>query len=84
MYIPKQKALQIPFDFITYQQTAEEVALIDSSTTENFIDYRTVARLWLGTQKLPKPRKVLNVDRTQNKAGLIEHCIHLFVKQGNK
>ena len=84
MYILKRKALQIPFNFITYQQMAEEVALINSGTTENFINYRTVAQLQLGTQKLPKPRKVLNVDGTQNKAELIEHCIHLFVKQGNK
>jgi hypothetical protein len=33
---------------------AEETALVDSGATENFIDFETVARLRLRTQKLLK------------------------------
>jgi len=32
---------------------AEEIALLDTGATENFIDLKTVACLRLGTKKLP-------------------------------
>jgi hypothetical protein len=34
---------------------AEEKALIDSGATENFINYKTIAQLQLGSQKLLTP-----------------------------
>jgi predicted aspartyl protease len=63
---------------------AEEIALVDSGATENCIDYRTVAKLRLGTQKLSKPRPIINVDGTRNSGGIVEHCVHLYVSQGQK
>jgi hypothetical protein len=63
---------------------AEEIALIDSGATENCIDYRTVAKLQLGTQKLSKPRPIINVDGTRNSGGIVEHCVHLYICQGQK
>jgi len=36
-----------------YQTQAEQIALVDSGATDNFIDYRTAVRLRLGTQRLP-------------------------------
>jgi len=51
---------------------------------ENFIDYKTVARLRLGTQKLTIPRPVFNVDGTNNRHGTITHACDLMVKQGNR
>jgi len=51
---------------------------------ENFIDYKTVARLRLGTQKLTIPRPVFNMDRTNNCHGTITHACNLIVKQGNQ
>jgi len=62
----------------------EETALLDTGATENFIDYKTVARLRLGTQKLTIPRPVFNVDRTNNRHGTITHACDLMVKQGNR
>jgi hypothetical protein len=55
MYVSKENALEIPFDFKTYMAKAEEVALVDSGATENFIDYQTVVRLRLGSNKLVTP-----------------------------
>jgi hypothetical protein len=55
-----------------------------SGATENCIDYRTVTKLRLGTQKLSKPRPIINVDGTRNSGGIIEHCVHLYVTQGQK
>jgi len=66
MYIPRQRALKIKCNFVTYQSQAEQVALINSGATENFIDYRTVAKLRLRVMKLPQQRKIFNVDGTEN------------------
>jgi gag-polyprotein putative aspartyl protease len=84
MYVSKENALEIPFEFKTYIAKAEEVALVDSGATENFIDYQTVVRLRLGSNKLATPRPVHNVDGTPNKAGEITHSIDLYVQLGKK
>jgi hypothetical protein len=86
VYLPKRqkKALEAKVDFLTYFGKAEETALIDSSATENCIDFKTVERLKLGTQELLKPQFIINVDGTRNSGGTIEHCVHLYVTQGQK
>jgi len=60
------------------------VTLLDTGAMENFIDYKTVTRLRLGTQKLTIPRPVFNVDGTHNCHGTITHACDLMVKQGNR
>ena len=84
MYISRLNHVQINFTLSHYRGQAEEVALLDTGATENFIDYKTVARLRLGTQKLTVPRPVFNVDGTNNRHGTITHACDLMVKQGNK
>jgi Retroviral aspartyl protease len=84
MYITKRKALEIPIEFTTYHTKAEIIALIDSGATDNFIDFRTVTKLRLGTKKLPRARQLFNIDGTHNQAGLIEESVHLYVKRGDE
>ena len=84
MYVSNSNALEIPFAFKTYMAQAEEKALVDSGATENFIDYKTVARLRLGSNKLERPRPVHNVDGTPNKSGGITNSVTLYVKFGDK
>jgi hypothetical protein len=55
MYVSKENALEIPFDFKTYMAKAKEIALVDSGAMENFIDYQIVVRLRLGSIKLSVP-----------------------------
>jgi hypothetical protein len=55
MYVSNLNALEIPFSFKTYMAQAEEKALVDGRPTENFIDYKPVACLRLGSNKLQKP-----------------------------
>src|SRR5579863_3336034 len=43
-----------------------------------------VAKLQLGTRKLPKLRLVYVVDQSINKSGTITHSCDLFVTKGNK
>jgi len=52
MYISRFNSVVMPFDLYTFKGKVEECALVDSGATANFIDYKTVTRLQLGTQKL--------------------------------
>ena len=62
----------------------EEKALIDSGATENFLDYQTVKRLDLGTQKLETPRPIINADGTPNGKGTLTRCTELLVSHNGK
>jgi hypothetical protein len=84
MYITKRKALEIPIKSTTYHTKAEIIALVDSGAMDNFIDFQTVTKLWLGTKKLPRARQLFNVDRTHNQAGFIEESVHLYVERGDE
>jgi hypothetical protein len=84
MYISRKRALQLPVDVVTYQGQQEDITLVDSGTTNNFIDYRTVNKLNLGTRKLPQPRELYNVDGTQNQDGRIERSVHLYIDNGQQ
>jgi len=63
---------------------AEEIALLDTGATENFIDLKTVAHLCLGTKKLPYKWTVYNVDGTLNHNRAVTHACDLIVSKGNK
>jgi hypothetical protein len=52
---------------------AETSALLDSGATENFINPAYARELKLPIEELAEPRKVFNVDRTQNRHGQITH-----------
>jgi hypothetical protein len=84
MYISQRKALQLPLDVVTYQGKQEVVALVDSSTTNNFIDSRTVKKLNLGTRKIPRPIELYNVDGTHNQDGRVEQSIHLYIESAEQ
>jgi hypothetical protein len=84
MYINKHNSIKLPFSLHTYQGKAEETVLVDSGTTENFMDYKTVARLHLGTKKLEQVRPIINIDRTSNQAGDIMYYCDLLVTRGQQ
>jgi hypothetical protein len=82
MYISRRKALQLPLDIVTYQGRQEDITLVDSSATNNFIDSRTVKKLNLGTRKIPRPVELYNVDGTHNQDGKVEQSVHLYIDNG--
>jgi len=56
MYIFRNdNRLEFPIKLHPFKGMAEEVTLIDSGTTENFIDQETIKKLKLGTKKLDEP-----------------------------
>ena len=54
-------------------------SLVDSGATDNFIHPWTVRQLRLGTSLLDKPKRLFNVDDTQNKAGSVTRYVDLDV-----
>ncbi len=71
--------LEIPITLSSFKGTAEEIVLVDSGATENFINWETIKKLKLGTKKLETPVGLQNIDRTFNKSGQIMHYLNLLV-----
>src|SRR5712675_1264808 len=84
MYISRFNSLIMPFDLYSAKGKIEERALVNSGTTANFIDYKTVKRLGLGSLKLDNIWTVRNIDGTLNRTGNITHTCDLLVSQGRK
>jgi hypothetical protein len=84
MYINKHNSIKLPFWLYLYCGKVEETALIDSSATENFVDYKAMARLHLRTKKLEQVHPIINITGTSNQAGDIMHYCNLLVTRGQK
>jgi len=79
MYVARNRAIKVPFKLHTRQKRVDQKVLLDSGTTECFVNPRAVQRLQLPMKKLLRPRTVKNVDGTINKVGLIDHAVKLIV-----
>jgi hypothetical protein len=84
MYISEKTSINVPFSFICARGTANENALLNSGATENFIDERLVKRLGIGRRRMKHPRRVFNVDGSENKHGTLTHYCLLRIKKGDK
>jgi hypothetical protein len=62
---------------------AETIALVDSRAMENFINIAYTKWLQLPIKQLPKERKLLNVDGTENRLGWLWFYTDLNVRTGN-
>jgi hypothetical protein len=63
---------------------AETIALLDSGATENFMSLEYAKYLHLPIKMLPQPRKLFNVDGTQNRAGDLKYYINLNTRTGSR
>ena len=84
MYISEKSSINVPFSFVYTQGVAKENALLDSRATENFMDQRMVERLGISLRPMREPRRVFNVNGTENKHGTLIHYTLLRVKKGDK
>ena len=73
------QSMKVPITIKTSYNMAEVPSLVDSGATNNFIHPRTIRQLRLGMSLLDKPKKLFNVDDTQNKAGSVTRYIDLSV-----
>src|ERR1700733_14488989 len=72
--------MKIPVSFCTLHAMADKNILVDSGATDHFIHPKLVKRLGLGVQRLEKPRKIWNIDGTNNKGGELTNFIDLEVR----
>jgi hypothetical protein len=63
---------------------AEAVALLDSGATENFMNLQYAKYLQLPIQQLKEPRKLYNVNGTQNQSRDLQYFMDLQVQTGTQ
>ena len=73
------RSMKVPVTIKTSYKKAEVPSLVDSGATDNFIHPKTVRQLRLKTIPLERPKKLFNVDDTQNKSGKVTHYVELEV-----
>ena len=61
---------------------AETTALVDSGATENFLNLSYAKWLRLPIKRLAEPRRLYNVDGTENKAGELQFYTDMQVQTG--
>ena len=76
--------MKVPITIKMSYNMVEIPSLVDSGATNNVIHPQTVRQLCLGTSLLDKPKKLFNVDDTQNKAGNITQYVDLSVTTNQK
>ena len=74
--------MTIRFYIHTIAKRAEAIALVDSGATENFMNLTYAHWLKLPIHPLEKPRKIFNVDSTENKSGELKYYTDLEVQTG--
>ena len=74
--------MTIRFFIHSIAKRAEALALVDSGATENFMNLSYAQWLKLPIKRLAQPRKLYNVDGTQNKSGELQFYTDLSVQTG--
>ena len=82
--VSAMKGITTHFTFLSKRGKANEHMLLDSGATENFMDHLMIRRLGIGTRKLPVPRRIFNMDRTENIAGQLTKFCTLRVRKGDQ
>ena len=72
--------MKVPVTIKTSYKKAEVPSLVDSGATNNFIHPKTVRQLRLNAIPLKQPKKLFNVDNTQNRSGEVTHYVELEVE----
>jgi hypothetical protein len=72
--------MRVPVSLRTSYSMADKKALVDSGATNNFIHPRFAERMRLGTKRLAQPRKIWNINGTENKGGHLTEYIDLDVQ----
>ena len=76
--------MTVHFFIHSIAKRAEATALLDSRATENFMNLSYAKWLKLPIKELAQPRKLFNVDNTENISGELKHYTNLQVQTGSK
>ena len=72
--------MQIPVSICTSYFMADTSVLVDSRATDNFMHPNFAKQMGLRPAALNRPRKIWNVDNTENKEGMITYYLELDVE----
>ena len=78
------RSMKIPASFRTSHAMTDKRILVDSGATNNFINPWLITWLGLGTRNLEWPRKIWNIDGTNNQAGMLTKDMDLSIHTGKK
>src|SRR5260370_9329687 len=82
MYLSTRKSMTLRFFVHSIAKRAKAIALVDSGATENFMNLTYAKWLQLPIKQMEEPRKLLNVDGTENKGGELRYYTNLQVQTG--
>ncbi len=82
VYISAWKSMTVRCYVHSIAKRAEIIALVDSGATENFMNLTYAKWLRLPIKQLVQPRRLYNVDGTENKAGELRFYTDLQVQTG--
>ncbi len=77
IYLSAQKSMTLWFFVHSITKRAEAIALVNSGATENFMNLMYAKWLQLPIKQMNEPRKLLNVDRTENKSRELRYYTNL-------
>ena len=78
------KSMTVRFFIHSVAKRAKATALLDSGATENFMNLSYAKWLKLPIKELAQPRKLFNVDNTENVSGELKHYTDLQVQTRSK
>ena len=79
-----RKSMTVRFFIHSVAKRAEATALLDSGATENFINLSYAKWLKLPIKELAQPRKLFNVNNTENVSRELKHYTDLQVQTRSK
>ena len=78
------KSMTVRFFIHSIAKRAEVVALLDLGATENFMNLSYARWLKLPIKKLTQPRKLFNIDNTENVSGELKYYMDLQIQTRGK
>ena len=78
------KSMTVRFFIHSIAKRAEATTLLDSGATENFMNLSYAKWLQLPIKELAQPRKLFNIDNTENVSGELRHYTDLQVQMGSR
>ena len=78
------KSMTVCFFIHSVAKRAEATALLDLGATENFMNLSYTKWLKLPIKELTQPRKLFNIDNTENISEELKHYTNLQVQMGSK
>src|SRR5260370_8685094 len=82
VYLSTRKSMTLRFFVHSITKRAKAIALVNSGATENFMNLTYAKWLQLLIKQMEKPRKLLNVDGTENKSRQLKYSTDLHVHTG--